>query len=238
MNADLLALESLVAIAGVIAPKVTEAKIEASFRLSSRLARRLDKWMKTPDLRAFELPRDRDAQKTFDSLGSKYDIEPPVENAFDAVEFSAKVQECRTELVSRFPISYARDKLQDLPLPLSPDEEQDWLADVSMIEDETRVLDEIEMGTITAGQVELYRKLFPNLYEFLALTAEDVVIEFNGKGESLSEVVETTMEIFLNQWRVKPAQAQDGSAPQESVPGPDVKLSGDTTATQSERAEL
>lgn len=236
MNNETAAIEALVSIAGVIKPVVTESKVERSFDLPDKLVKRLVKWMIDPVLRPFELPPERDHEKLFNVLGSPYSAPPDaLTSGYDVLEFEAKVQECRSQLVDKYPVQFARDKLQDIPLELSTDEAQDWLALVSIIEDEFRIVDEIEMGTLLATQVDLYKAAFPEMYSHMAQSANDVIVEMSAAGRQLHPVVESTIEVFLNEWRVSPVEtaAEDEQPPERSQ----VKLSSERAKTQTERTE-
>ena len=236
MNPELAAIEALAATAGIIKPKLTPKAVQQSFALPGKLSDRLGKWILQPTLRPFELPPPRDHAEVFEALGREYsaDESEAIGGPHDAYEFALKVQECRSTLVQRYPIAFARDKLQDLPLPPSDDEAQDWLALVSVIEDEYRILDEIEMGTLTPEQVGIYRLLCPELYKALIETANEAIIELNAQQLALAEDVETTLEILMSTGRVPPITIEP---PQEGKPPADASLKGDAAATQSERSE-
>lgn len=228
-------IEALVAVTGVIKPTVTDAKIEKSFVLVEKLKKRLRAWILKPEIRPWEMPTQHDPAKLFESLGRPRDFseEAAELGTHDAVEYSNKVAAVRASLVKRYPLSVSKDYLDDTIFPPSEDEAQDWLALVAVVDEEDRLLDEVEMTTLMPEQVNIFRENFPSIYAALTETVDDAIVEVNTKKIELVEEVETVLQTLLGT-----GQAQGPNVePEEKEPARkgNTKLKAEAQQTLTER---
>lgn len=192
-----LEMESLIAATGVVNPDVKAGDIEKAATIVEKLTGRLRRWILSPKTVEFELPKQHDAEKLWDRLGSTTTQVPPLLDVHDATEYAAQVDAIRARLVKAYPVIVGHDKLDDAVLPPSEDEQQDWLASVAVIDVWDWLVFETETLEVMPEQVAMYRECFPALYAELAAAANGAISEVNAKGEELTDECESTLQILL-----------------------------------------
>lgn len=236
-------LEALLACTGLLNPKVTDAKVEASFELVDRLTRRLARWVLKPELKPWALPFGTDdtehpqsttAEKLYTKLGRPVRaLEVEELSPEESQTFAAMASAARAAVVKLYPVAAPSDYLADLVFPLSPDEAQDFLAVVAVVDDPNRFLDEVEMGTLMPEQVSLFRLVYPSLYASLVNAVDDAIIDINTRKQDLDEGVETVLQVLLDTGQFPGVVPP---APEEKAPAlAKVKLGSDDQKTLTER---
>lgn len=233
---ETLFLESVLAVTGCIQPEFDDKTVAKAMELADKQAKRLTRWLVAPTLNPFELPRQyKDADKLWEQVGRPVQLDATMQlDVVPAQEYQLMLTAARKAVAGKYPLAFSKDLLQDWPLPPSEDQIQDWYAFVGIVEDEDRVLDEIEMGTITPELVEFFRQTYPARYQALKDAVDTVLIDFNAKGIQLHQDAESTMEIFMGLAH-EPGLEIAPEEPQEPAVG-NVKLEPEGAQTSAERS--
>lgn len=225
-------IEQLSACCGIANPRVTEKTIQDAFLLPERLAKRLSKWVGSSKTIAWKLPKQYDPDDLLNKLGTPAVFEDILPDVFDAQALDMRISEIRKALVMKYPVKSTADFLDDSILPPSDDEIQDWLALVSIADDESRILDEVEMGTLMPEQVSFYREHYPGLYQTLREVADAAIIDVNSSGKELTDDVESTLQIFLATGQADKPKAVSEDKPEAPKRQIDISAAGQQTARE------
>lgn len=236
-------LECLMGVVGIISPEVKENSVEKAVRLHESMRRRLTKWVASPDLTTWQMPlankdgEQPDATKLVAKLNHPSDFTAQLHDMHEAVELQAMISDARALMVRRWPDVVAKDALDDTIFQPGEDEQQDWLAELAVVDGPERLALEIEMGTLTPNLVKVFRLSYPEWYAELAADANAAIDAATaGSTRQLEEAAEVIMQVFLETGQV--AGAPDKAPDEGEEPPGDggTKLRSDAAKSPSERA--
>lgn len=144
---------------------------------------RLRRWVGNDEQAPFELPKDRDLTKTLDQLAHKLtpqEMAAVTENLTDAgmeADYQLALLGARKYLLDRWPATNVDTAAGPRPMPLPQDEADEVLSLVAVVDDPDRVIDEVEMQSLTPSQAEAFRAVYPALSQALLAGLRVAIIQ-------------------------------------------------------------
>jgi hypothetical protein len=165
-----LGSDLLLAVSGVFPTEaITVEDARAAEGALITWANRLRRWVGQDDQEPFTLPKDRDPDKTLEKLARVMTsaetavITADLTDVDLEADYLTSLLAARRYLVDAWPSAVIETAAGQRPLPLSQDELDEILSLVAVVDDPDRVIDEVEMLTLTPSQAEAFRLNYPAL---------------------------------------------------------------------------
>lgn len=227
--------ESLLAVTGVIKPRINES-LGRMAEVPGRIATRVQRWLaSTGPARPWTPPPYHDPQKLRERFVHTPDTLEGVDGLDEvlAAEWVNEVAEARASLTDRWPGIPMRGGITAIEPPLSHDAAQDWLALVAIAEDPLRLVDDLDSGAALPAHVDLFAEVYPELMIVLTKAVMDAVVALVARGTELPEAKERGVRMVLGTPEDEPvvtAAPETTDSPKSSSAPAD---SGDTERLQT-----
>lgn len=233
--------DALLAVTGLFPETITPREHAASEAIPATFAKRATRWVKTEELAEFKFIEPR---KDLDKLFAKL-VTPP--NQLEAQQWVEGLGVEDAELVADFYTSLigARQHLQnawptvtiDGPagiriLELSHDDAAEVWSLLQVLDEPTRVFDELDARTLTATQALAFRTCYPELYKLADEAIDAALIEARAKDDDFD--LDWERAACLNTFRGKPPEALYTPPPPPPVGEKGLKLDPERERTQEQ----
>lgn len=227
MNEDALSVDCLLGVVGLMPEEVTRRQMAQAATLPEKFAARAKAWWNRKEPAAYKDVKVGDLDELFDKISAeptREEIEQWHAAAGDDAEiiedFTISLKNARTYLKQQWPriqlVTFAGTRLADL----SVEDEAEVASLFAVLNEPTRVLDEMDSATLSPSQATAFRQVYPSLYghywDAIQLGAAD-----KGKG-SLEWMPDESQEIALAILTGKPqgalpyeSEQQQGQAPKQ-----------------------
>lgn len=233
-----LTAEQRLMATGIISPRIREDAAQVAWPESA--AGSIRRWLRGNEVKPFRLPPERDSKRTYEKLERV--LMPSEAEALvmgldpaDAAEFNAKLEGARTYLVAKYPMTQIDSVLGAEEMPLAFDEEERWLAEVAVLEDPERIVDELTMGSLEPAQAEAFHGALPELWQALYNIVADELTDMRESGRhDLPEDREAMVRIL----GLLPFEAPVMAKPTPPPAPPPTEKAPDLTAQQTPSERL
>lgn len=168
----MIGAEAVVAQAGIL-PKptkvLTEEDGQAARELPELWRSEIAAWLDQKQPRAFRLPTAHDFEKTLNALTT-----PLPHDLFSQLTEPGLVAECRVVLdrarayaLTKWPVRHLDKPERQVLLQPGQVELMGANADLAVLDDPDRMVDELRMETVTGSQVEAFKAVYPDLFQML-----------------------------------------------------------------------
>lgn len=233
--------ESWLAATGVITPNATRPSPDRVAELPLRLTNRVTRWLKGTEVGPWAPPKAHDPAKLRERFAHAPGELPGAHELGDVLgaEWVQEVNEARQSLLERWPGIPLRGGLTALEPPLSHDQAQDWLGLVAIVEDASRLCDELEAGALLPAELELFGEVYPSLMEVVVEAAFKAVVDLAARGTDLPEAKERMLRLVLGTPEDQPivvAQGEGPPPPRTSTGGGGAKSAADDLQTVAQKS--
>jgi hypothetical protein len=144
----------------------------AASEITTPWHRRLKRWVRGKEAKPFKRPRLRDHKAVLDRLDDiltdtrKAQLVKPIgkNDPLVGVEYLDTLLNARTFLRDAYPTEELSSVMGPQKLEPSQLSASRWLAQVAVVEDPDRLIDDIEMNGLEAAQVTAFKVCYPELY--------------------------------------------------------------------------
>lgn len=238
-----LAIDCLLATVGLLPKEVTPAHKAAAAGLPDIFRERALAWWER-DRKKFDDVEVKAAEKLFDKIAvppSQLEVKAWLDasGADDDVELDLKLAltQARQLLVARWaPLrvilaSFAGPRPQKMAIDDAAEVGSLW----AILNDRTRILDELDMGSLSPSQAEVYRDAYPALYEHLRMSLHEGAVKQTAKDpEWMPDEAQTVVLGMLTGRAEGPLNYDAAPAAQESPTKPPKDLGAGSAATQAD----
>lgn len=197
--------EALVATTGFIEPKpITPEDVRMAEALLVSLSMRARGFIQLEQQRPFEMQRQRDVMATRDllktTLTDTYLADLIVSiDPLEGADYRETLETAREIALGAFPLTEFGTISGPVEVPPGDDDSQEWLAVLAVLDDVERMIDELEMFCLTAGQVTRFKLVYPELHAFMKQVFDEEMANqmVAAPGWCLSEDKESALRVFL-----------------------------------------
>lgn len=208
-----------------------------------QMQRRIASWCREQDPapRPFKACRERDAEKTHRRLAEQPTEQEHAEMTAEfvdpvlAIEWWEAREAARMYLVNARPKFALESATGEEVLPLSQDDAEEWLSLVDIVEDPMRVVEELEMFSLTPTQANAFKECFPQLFSICHAFALDTCTDMEAKKRRITWERDSVLRVFLGIAPTAKVEVQGSDQPPKEPEPQKIDLQSALTQTPAQR---
>ena len=236
--------DCLLATTGIFPAGITPQDHERAAAIPPKWEKRLHAWVKADEQKAFVyVPPKADLEKLFVKLATppnQLELQETIEGlgvadiemVADYAGPASGLTRARDYIVNAWPKFTIPGPTGPKILPLSDDDAAEMWSLIQVLDDPSRLLDEIDAFTLTASQAEAFRTCYPDLYAFADQAIRGEMITQQARHPEFAFTWER--ESVLNTLRGLPPEEPLVQPPPPPKPKADFEVDPEREETQAE----